>query len=152
MSHLCRLVPRATTNILYVSRMNAHNLPPGSPVKVPEAKSGHHIVSGSGQFIATDGPSATSSTGIGGGSSASMLPGAQTSRDKTNPTKTTGDAKQSHSKGGSDAAYEKKHQDNSLHILMKFLFCLYRHQSIFKTPIGQFGIATVAAVSLCKFE
>jgi hypothetical protein len=108
MSHLCRLVPRATTNIIYVSRMNAHNLPPGSPVKVPEAKSGYHIVSGSGQFIATDGPSATSSTGIGGGSSASMLPGAQTSRDKSNPTKTTGDAKQSHSKGGSDAAYDKK--------------------------------------------
>ncbi len=109
MSHLCRLVPRTATNILYVSRMNAHNLPPGSPVKVPEAKSGHHIVSGSGQFIATDGPSATTKSGIGGGSSASMLPGAQTAHDKTNPTKTTGDSKQSHSKGGSDKAYDKKH-------------------------------------------
>ena len=94
MSHLYRLVPRATSNILYVSRMNAHNMPPGSSVKVPEAKSGHHIVSGSGQFIATDGPSATMKTGVGGGSSASMLPGAQTAHDKTNPTKTTGDTKQ----------------------------------------------------------
>ena len=104
MSHLCRLVPRATSNILYVSRMNAHNLPPGSTVKVPEAKSGHHIVSGSGQFIATDGPSGSKRTGIGGGSSASMLPGAQTADDHTNPTKTTGDAKQSHhrAQGGSD--------------------------------------------------
>ncbi len=108
MSHLCRLVPRTTTNILYVSRMNAHNLPPGSSVKVSDTKGGHHIVSGSGQFIATDGPSATTRTGIGGGSSASMLPGAQTAHDKTNPTKTTGDSKQSHSKGGSDQSYEKK--------------------------------------------
>ena len=57
--------------------MNAHNLPPGTPVKLPEVKEGYHIVSGSGQFIATDGPSATPRTGIGGGSSASMLPGAQ---------------------------------------------------------------------------
>jgi len=87
--------------------MNAHNLPPGSSVKVPEAKSENHIVSGSGQFIATDGPSATIRTGIGGGSSASMLPGAQTAHDKTNPTKTTGDAKQSQgSKDGPDKAYE----------------------------------------------
>ncbi|CAF1411392.1 unnamed protein product [Adineta steineri] len=125
MSHLCRLVPRATTNIFYVSRMNAHNLPPGSSVKVADAK-GHHIVSGSGQFIATDGPSATQRTGIGGGSSASMLPGAQTAHDKTNPTKTTGDAKQSHKKGGSDTA----------------------HQSILKTPTGQVGLAAVAVLSL----
>jgi hypothetical protein len=102
MSHLFRLVPRATTSLMYVSRMNAHNLPAGSSTKVPEAKSGHHIVSGSGQFIATDGPSATTRSGIGGGSSASMLPGAQTAHDKTNPTKTTGDAKQSH--GGADKA------------------------------------------------
>ena len=105
MSHLCRLVPRAATNILYVSRMNAHNLPPGTSVKVPEAKSGHHIVSGSGQFIATDGPSGSSRSGIGGGSSESMLPGAQTAYDKTNPTKTTGDAKQSHRKDPTDEAY-----------------------------------------------
>ncbi len=104
MSHLCRLVPRTATNILYVSRMNAHNLPPGTSVKVPDAKGGHHIVSGSGQFIATDGPSGTTKSGIGGGSSASMLPGAQTLHDHTNPTKTTGDSKQSHSKGGSDKA------------------------------------------------
>jgi hypothetical protein len=108
MSHLCRLVPRTATNILYVSRMNAHNLPPGTPVKVPEAKGGHHIVSGSGQFIATDGPSGTKS-GIGGGSSASTLPGSQTAHDHTNPTKTTGDSKQSHSKDPSDKAYEQKH-------------------------------------------
>ncbi len=107
MSHLCRVLPRATSNILYVSHMNAHNLPPGSSAKVSEAKSGTHIVSGSDQFIATDGPSATTRTGIGGGSSDSMLPGAQTAHDKTNPTKTTGDAKQSHnSKGGTDKAYE----------------------------------------------
>ncbi|UJR09762.1 hypothetical protein I4U23_013989 [Adineta vaga] len=128
MSHLCRLVPRATSNILYVSRMNAHNLPPGSSVKVPDTKGGHHIVSGSGQFIATDGPSGSSRTGIGGGSSANMLPGAQTADDKTNPTKTTGDAKQSHhrSQGGSDQS----------------------HQSLLKSPIGQFGIAAVVAVSI----
>lgn len=106
MSHLCRLVPRAATNILYVSRMNAHNLPPGSSVKVPDTKGGHHIVSGSGQFIATNDPSGGSHRGIGGGSSESMLPGAQTAYDKTNPTKTTGDAKQSHKKDPSDEAYE----------------------------------------------
>jgi hypothetical protein len=103
MSHLCRLIPRATTNILYVSRMNAHNMPAGSTTKVPEAKSGDHIVSGSGQFIATDGPSGTQRSGIGGGSSASMLPGAQTAHDKTNPTKTTSDAKKQ-SGSGPDAA------------------------------------------------
>jgi hypothetical protein len=56
--------------------MNAHNSPPGSSVRVPESKSGNHIVSGSGQFIATDGSTATIKTGIGGGGSASMLPGA----------------------------------------------------------------------------
>ncbi len=104
MSHLCRLIPRATTNILYVSRMNAHNLPPGSSVKVPEAKGGHHIVSGSGQFIATDGPTGKTRSNIGGGSSESMLPGAQTADDKTNPTKTTGDQKKTDKKGGSDSA------------------------------------------------
>ena len=98
MSHLCRLIPRAATNILYVSRMNAHNLPPGSSVKVPEAKGGHHIVSGSGQFIATDGPSGKTRSNIGGGSSESMLPGAQTADDKTNPTKTTGDQKKTDKK------------------------------------------------------
>ena len=63
MSQLFRLVPRATANVLYISRMSAHNLPPGTPVKVPETKGGYHIVSGSGQFIATDGPSGPSSTG-----------------------------------------------------------------------------------------
>jgi len=120
-------MPRTTSNILYVSRMNAHNLPPGTAVKAPEAKSGHHIVSGSGQFVATDGPSGTSRTGIGGGSSESMLPGAQTIHDKTNPTKTTGDTKQSHSsKGGPDQV----------------------HRSILKSPFGQFGLATVALLSL----
>jgi hypothetical protein len=149
MSHLCRLIPRATTNILYVSRMNAHNLPAGSSVKVPEAKSGHHVVSGSGQFIATDGPSAKTRSGIGGGSSASMLPGAQTADDKTNPTKTTGDTKQSHSKGGSDKAYEKNNK-NSIEFL--FLFCLYRHQSIFTSPAGIAGLAVVGVVSLCKYK
>ncbi|CAF2385942.1 unnamed protein product [Rotaria sp. Silwood2] len=82
MSQLCRIIPRATWNVLYVSRMSAHNLPPGTPVKVSEAKGGHHIVSGSGQFIATDGPSATGRLGVGGGSSASMLPGAQTAHNK----------------------------------------------------------------------
>jgi hypothetical protein len=92
--------------------MNAHNLPPGSSVKVPEAKGGHHIVSGSGQFIATDGPSVTTTTGIGGGSSINMLPGAQTAHDKTNPTKTTGDTVQTHSKGGPDTAYAKKKHEN----------------------------------------
>ncbi|CAF0951379.1 unnamed protein product [Adineta steineri] len=127
MSNFCRLISRSTSNVFYVSRMNAHNLPPGSSVKAPEAKSGQHVVSGSGQFIATDGSSASTKTGIGGGSSASMLPGAQTAHDKTNPTKTTGDAKQSHgSKGGPDEA----------------------HQSILKSPVGQFGIAAVALVSL----
>jgi len=120
MSHLCRLVPRTATNILYVSRMNAHNLPPGSSVKVPEAKGGHHIVSGSGQFIATDGPSVTTSTGIGGGSSINMLPGAQTAHDKTNPTKTTGDTVQTHSKGGPDAAYAKKIYEIFFHLLTHF--------------------------------
>lgn len=104
MSHLCRLVPRAASNVLYVSRMSAHNLPPGSPVKVPEAKSGHHIVSGSGQFIATDGPSASTKRGIGGGSSASMLPGAQTADDKTNPTKTSSDSKSAGGAQKKDAA------------------------------------------------
>jgi hypothetical protein len=88
--------------------MNAHNLPPGTTVKVPEAKSGHHIVSGSGQFLATDGPNATTRTGIGGGSSASMLPGAQTSDDKTNPTKVSGDAREFRGKTGPDKSYEKK--------------------------------------------
>ena len=122
MSHLCRLVPRAATNILYVSRMNAHNLPPGSSVKVSEAKSGNHIVSGSGQFIATDGPTGTPRSGIGGGSSESMLPGAQTAYDKTNPTKTTGDAKQSHRKDPSDEAYACD-QSNEF-ILLLFLFLL----------------------------
>ena len=104
MSHLCRLVPRAASNVLYVSRMSAHNLPPGAPAKVPEAKSGHHIVSGSGQFIATDGPSATTRRGVGGGSSANMLPGAQTADDKSNPMKTTGDSKQSGGSPKKDAA------------------------------------------------
>lgn len=126
MSHLCRLVPRAATNILYVSRMNAHNLPPGTTVKVPEAKSGHHIVSGSGQFIATDGPSATMRVGIGGGSSASMLPGAQLSHDKTNPTKTTGDTREALGKTGRDKA----------------------HESIFQSYLGQAGIVVVAVVSI----
>ncbi|CAF4511682.1 unnamed protein product [Rotaria socialis] len=74
---------RTTSSILYVSRMNAHNLPAGTHVKVPEAPNGYHIVSGSGQFIATDGPSVTTRTRIGGGSSASMLPGAQTPHDKS---------------------------------------------------------------------
>jgi hypothetical protein len=128
--------------------MNAHNLPPGSPVKVPEAKSGHHIVSGSGQFIATDGPSAKTRTGIGGGSSENMLPGAQTADDKTNPTKTTGDTKQSHSKGGPDTAYESKkviqHSNSS--------FSICRHQSVLKSPVGLFGIGAVALVSICKLE
>jgi hypothetical protein len=102
MALLYRLVPRVTSNIIYVSRMNAHNLPPGSSVKAPEAKSGDHVVSGSGQFVATD----SSSTKTKGGSSDSTLPGAQTARDKTNPTKTTGETKQSHSsKSGSDEAY-----------------------------------------------
>ncbi|CAF0928909.1 unnamed protein product [Rotaria sordida] len=59
MSQICRLIPRTTWSVLYISRMSAHNLPPGTPIKVYEAKSGHHIVSGSGQFIATDGPSTT---------------------------------------------------------------------------------------------
>jgi hypothetical protein len=101
MSHLYRFVPRFTSSIIYVSRMNAHNLPPGSSAKVPEAKTGNHIVSGSGQFIATNSSSTTTKTGIGGGSSDSMLPGAQTANDKTNPNKTTGDAKDN-----SDKAYE----------------------------------------------
>ena len=90
MSQIIRLVPRATSSIMYVSRMSAHNLPPGTPVKVPEAKGGYHIVSGSGQFIATDGPNATPRTRIGGGSSASMLPGAQTLFEKSK----SGDSKQ----------------------------------------------------------
>lgn len=125
MAHLCRLVPRATTNLFYVSRMSAHNLPPGTQVKVPEAKSGHHIVSGSGQFIATDGPNARTRSGIGGGSSASMLPGAQTADDKTNPTKTSSDA--------TDGKGPKKDAE---------------HQSVFSSPVGQFGIAAVALVSI----
>lgn len=95
MSQLCRLIPRATSSIMYVSRMNAHNLAPGTPVKVPDTKGGHHIVSGSGQFIATDGPNVTPRTRVGGGSSASMLPGAQTAYDKT---KSSGDSKHSGSK------------------------------------------------------
>lgn len=82
--------------------MNAHNYPPGTPVKVPEAKSGYHIVSGSGQFIATDGPSGSVRTGIGGGSSANMLPGAQTLEDKTHSSKASDGAK--HSKGGAKQA------------------------------------------------
>ncbi|CAF0814712.1 unnamed protein product [Rotaria sp. Silwood1] len=99
MSQLCRLIPRTTWNILYVSRMSAHNLPPGTPVKVPEAKGGHHIVSGSGQFIATDGPSGTERSGVGGGSSASMLPGAQTAHHRA--------ASQSHSStSGQNKKYE----------------------------------------------
>ncbi|CAF5197277.1 unnamed protein product, partial [Rotaria magnacalcarata] len=53
MSNLCRLVQRTTSSIIYVSRMSAHNIPAGTPVKVPEAPGGYHIVSGSGQFIAT---------------------------------------------------------------------------------------------------
>jgi hypothetical protein len=90
MSHLCRIVPRAATNVFYVSRMNAHNLAPGTTVKVPEATGGHHIVSGSGQFIATDGPTATTRIGLGGGSSASMLPGAQTLDENTHSTQASG--------------------------------------------------------------
>jgi hypothetical protein len=91
--------------------MNAHNLPPGSSVKVPEAKGGIHTVSGSGQFIATDGPSGTTKTELGGSRSASTLPGAQTAHDKANPTKTTGDSKQSQgSKDGPDTAYKEKYQ------------------------------------------
>ena len=106
MSHLCRLVPRSTATIFHASRMNAHSMPPGSPVKVSEAKSGQHIVSGSGQFIATDGTTPGRS-GIGGGSSESMLPGAQLAHDKTNPTKTSADAPHSQGrKGGSDEAYD----------------------------------------------
>ena len=85
MSHLCRLIPRTTSSILYVSRMNAHNLAPGTPVKVPGVKGGYHIVSGSGQFIATDGPTVVTRTRVGGGSSASILPGAQTPHDKSPP-------------------------------------------------------------------
>lgn len=104
MSHLCRFIPRATTNILYVSRMNAHNLAPGSSVKTSDSKGGHHIVSGSGQFIATDGPNAKTRTNIGGGSSESMLPGAQTAEDKTNPTKTSGDTREARGKTGEDKA------------------------------------------------
>jgi len=149
MSHLCRLVPRTATNILYVSRMNAHNLPPGTPVKVPEAKGGHHIVSGSGQFIATDGPSGTKS-GIGGGSSASTLPGSQTAHDHTNPAKTTGDSKQSHSKDPSDKAYEQKHSRINRNSSSSSFS--YRHQSILSSPVGQFGVAAVALVSICKYE
>lgn len=94
MSHLCRIVPRATTSVLYASRMQAHNYAPGTHVKVAEAKSGYHIVSGSGQFIATDGPSGSVSMGVGGGSSESMLPGAQSSSHHGGH----GD----HSKAGSD--------------------------------------------------
>ena len=82
MSNFCRLIQRTTSSILHVSRMNAHNLPPGTRVKVAEASSGYHIVSGSGQFIATDGPDAPVRTKVGGGSSASMIPGAQTPQDK----------------------------------------------------------------------
>lgn len=108
MSNLCRLIPRATSNVLYVSRMNAHNLPAGSSVKIPNSKGGSHVVSGSGQFIATDGPNAKTKTNIGGGSSESMLPGAQTADDKTNPTKTTGDSKENRGKSGADTSYEKQ--------------------------------------------
>jgi hypothetical protein len=38
------------------------------------------------------------------------------------------------------------------------LFCLtelylfFRHQSILKSPVGQFGIAAVALISICKFR
>lgn len=96
MSHLCRLIQRTTPSVFYVSRMSAHNFPPGTPVKVPDTKGGHHIVSGSGQFIATDGPNAPVRTRVGGGSSASMIPGAQTPADRG----------QSHgSKGGSSKRY-----------------------------------------------
>ncbi|CAF1472076.1 unnamed protein product [Rotaria sordida] len=126
MSHICRLIPRTTTNLLYVSRMNAHTLPPGTTVKVPEAKGGNHIVSGSGQFIATDGPSGTGRSNIGGGSSASMLPGAQTAYDKTNPNKTTADAKASQTSSGPDK----------------------EHQSILKSPLGQFGLVALTAISI----
>mgnify|MGYP006892771152 CR=1 FL=1 len=101
MSHLCRLAPRT---LFYVSRANAHNYAPGTQVKVDGVKGGHHIVSGSGQFIATDGPNAQTRTNIGGGSSASMLPGAQTVHDKTNPTKTTGDNRENRGKAGQDTA------------------------------------------------
>ena len=65
MSHIYRLIPRATSSIIYVSRMNAHNLPPGSSAKVPEAKSGNHVVSGSGQFVATDSSSTKTKSGNG---------------------------------------------------------------------------------------
>ncbi len=110
MSNLYRLVPRMTSSIFYVSRMNAHNSPPGSSVKTPEAKSGNHTVSGSGQSVARDGPSATTKTGTGSGSNPSVLPGAQTTQDKTNPMKTSEDAKHSQgSKGGPDQAYEERH-------------------------------------------
>ena len=101
MSQLYRFVPRFTSNIIYVSRMNAHTLPPGSAAKVPEAKTGNHIVSGSGQFIATNSSSTTTKTGTSGSSSNSTLPGAQTANDKTNPRKTIEDAKDN-----SDKAYE----------------------------------------------
>ena len=97
MSHLCRLVSRSTSNMIHVSRMQVHNLAPGTAVKVPEAKSGYHIVSGSGQFIATDGPNANVRSGIGGGSSASMIPGAQSNFDSTHHTKSTSENKQSQS-------------------------------------------------------
>ncbi|CAF3112032.1 unnamed protein product [Rotaria sp. Silwood2] len=127
MSHLYRLVPRTTTNVLHVTRMNAHNLPLGSPVKVPEVTEGNPIVSSSGQFITTNGPSITARTSIGGGgSSASMLPGVQTAHDNTNPNKTTGDAKVSESKDGQDK----------------------EHESILKSPIGQFGLVALTAVSV----
>ncbi|CAF1562313.1 unnamed protein product [Rotaria sp. Silwood1] len=127
MSNLCRLVPRTTTNVLYVSRMNAHNLLPGSSVKIPEAKNEQPMVSGAGQFIATNGPSITAKTGIGGGgSSESMLPSSETAHDKTNPNKTTGDAKASESQGGPDKA----------------------HESILKSPLGQFGLVALTAISV----
>ncbi|CAF4491309.1 unnamed protein product, partial [Rotaria magnacalcarata] len=42
MSNLCRLVQRTTSSIIYVSRMSAHNIPAGTPVKVPEAPGGYH--------------------------------------------------------------------------------------------------------------
>ena len=146
MSHLCRLVPRSTATIFHASRMNAHSMPPGSSVKVPEAKSGQHIVSGSGQFIATDGTT-PGRAGIGGGSSESMLPGAQIAHDKTNPTKTSADASQSQGrKGGPDAAYDA----HLLYASLSPRIFSPRHQSIFKSPAGIAGVAAVAAVSICE--
>lgn len=90
MAHICRLVCRTTYNLNHVSRMNAHNYAPGTKIKSSNSESESYVVSGSGQFLATDNFS-TADRLI---NNTNVLPGGQSVHDKTNLTKTASNFKE----------------------------------------------------------